>query len=48
MVTKQSADILALPSSTLHKAIVLDTGVTCIEGAFRTIKNSVLQISQYI
>ena len=46
--TLKAGDRLDLPSSTLHKAIVLDTGVTCIEGAFRTIKNSVLQISQYI
>ena len=46
--TLKAGDRLDLPHFTLHKAIVLDTGVTCIEGAFRTIKNSVLQISQYI
>ena len=45
--TLKAGDRLDLPSSTLHKAMVLDTGATCIEGAFRTIKNSVLKVSQY-
>tara|TARA_Y100001970_G_C14257561_1_gene876622 strand:+ start:6701 stop:7024 length:324 start_codon:yes stop_codon:yes gene_type:complete len=46
--TLSAGDRLDLPNSTLHKAVVLEHGVTCIEGAVTSFKNSVLQITKFI
>ena len=44
----EAGDRLDLPKLTLHKAMILDGGVTCIEGALTTLKDSVLKISKYV